>query len=90
MFAKIFEFLLIDLINFLPESSCPTIDIKFVFTPKLFKLLATFPAPPGIRKVLSTFIIGIGASGEILSTLHKTYLSSIKSPITRTITFPIL
>ena len=56
-----------------PAASLPIIDIKEVLIFKEFKLFKTFPAPPIDALVLLILIIGIGASGEILSTEPNTY-----------------
>ena len=51
------------------------------FSPAIFT--ATFPAPPGLLLCFFTFMTGTGASGLILFTSPRMYLSTIISPTTR-------
>src|SRR4030043_1725777 len=53
-------------------------------------LLATLAAPPGTNVLLFAQTTGTGASGDILSTLPKTYSSKIMSPTTKTFALPNL
>ena len=59
--------------NVFPAVSFPIIDINEALIFREFKFFKTFPAPPVKYFVLFIFIIGIGASGDILSTGPKIY-----------------